>query len=71
MTGADLVVGDRARWWPLDRDPLPLESSHPGAFIAGDVRHGSVKRVASAVGEGAMAVALVHTFLNSLEGRVT
>jgi thioredoxin reductase (NADPH) len=70
MTGPDLVASDRARWWPLDRDPLLLESSHPGAFIAGDVRHGSVKRVASAVGEGAMAVALVHTFLKSHEGRV-
>ena len=70
MTGPDLVVSDRPRWWPLDRDPLFLESSHPGAFIAGDVRHGSVKRVASAVGEGAMAVALIHTFLDSLEGRL-
>jgi len=53
MTGADLLTGtDRRRWWPLERDPMPLESSEPGAFVAGDLRHGSVKRVASAVGEG-------------------
>ena len=71
MTGPDLVATDRARWWPLERDPLLLESSHPGVFITGDVRRGSVKRVASAVGEGAMAVALVHTFLSALEGRRT
>ena len=44
-----------------------LESSVPAVFVAGDVRHGSVKRVASAVGEGAMAVALIHTYLSSLE----
>jgi thioredoxin reductase (NADPH) len=41
---------------------LPLESSQPGVFVAGDVRHGSIKRVASAVGEGAMASALVNTY---------
>ena len=64
MTGADLLAGpDRRRWWPLERDPLPLESSEPGAFVAGDLRHGSVKRVASAVGEGAMAIQLVHRYL--------
>ena len=51
--------------WPLDRDPLFLESSQPGVFVAGDVRHGSIKRVASAVGEGAMAVSLIHTYLTS------
>ena len=48
--------------WSLDRDPFLLEASMPGVFVAGDVRHGSVKRVASAVGEGAMAVQLVHQF---------
>jgi thioredoxin reductase (NADPH) len=64
MTGSDLLLeGGRERWWPLSREPLPLESSSPGVFVAGDVRHGSVKRVASAVGEGAMAVQLVHRFL--------
>jgi thioredoxin reductase (NADPH) len=64
MTGPDLLTdGARSRWWPLERDPFFLEASHPGIFIAGDVRHGSIKRVASAVGEGAMAVALVHRYL--------
>jgi thioredoxin reductase (NADPH) len=64
VTGADLHR-NRGQWvwWPLVRDPLPLESSQPGLFVAGDVRHGSIKRVASAVGEGAMAVALLHSYL--------
>lgn len=66
-TGTDLLVdGKRPPGWPLDRDPLHLESSVPGVFVAGDVRSQSVKRVASAVGEGAMAVTLVHRYL---EGR--
>ena len=52
--------------WTLDRDPFLLESSLPGLFAAGDVRHDSVKRIASAVGEGAMAVALVHRYLAQL-----
>jgi thioredoxin reductase (NADPH) len=64
MTGPDLLREDGDRvWWPLQRPPMLLESSEPGIFVAGDVRHGSVKRVASAVGEGAMAVQLVHRFL--------
>ncbi|NDU75831.1 FAD-dependent oxidoreductase [Actinomadura sp. DSM 109109] len=49
--------------WPLDRDPMPLETSMPGVFAAGDVRKGSIKRVASAVGEGATAVRSVHEYL--------
>ena len=49
--------------WPLARDPLPLETSMPGVFVAGDVRDQSIKRVASAVGEGSMAVSLVHQYL--------
>ena len=49
--------------WPLDRPPLPQETSVPGVFAAGDVRHGSVKRVASAVGEGASAIQQVHRYL--------
>jgi thioredoxin reductase (NADPH) len=70
MTGSDLLLdGGRERWWPLEREPLPLESSCPGVFVAGDVRHGSVKRVASAVGEGAMAVQLVHRYLALRENR--
>ena len=52
-----------AAGWTLDRDPYLLETSVPGVFVAGDVRAESVKRVASAVGEGAMAVTLVHRYL--------
>jgi thioredoxin reductase (NADPH) len=58
LTGSDL--GDAPRGWPLDRPPLPLETNVPGVLVAGDVRHGSIKRVASAVGEGSMAVRFVH-----------
>jgi thioredoxin reductase (NADPH) len=53
----------RPEGWPLDRDPFLLETSVPGIFVAGDVRAGSVKRVASAVGEGSMAVTFVHQYL--------
>jgi thioredoxin reductase (NADPH) len=63
-TGPALLTdGRRPPGWPLDRDPYFLESSLPGVFVAGDVRAESVKRVASAVGEGAMAVTLVHRYL--------
>jgi thioredoxin reductase (NADPH) len=63
-TGTDLLdSGKRPEGWSLDRDPYLLESSVPGIFVAGDVRATSVKRVASAVGEGAMAVTLVHQYL--------
>jgi thioredoxin reductase (NADPH) len=58
----DLVAQNRGTW-PLDRDPFLLETSVPGVFAAGDVRHGSVKRVASGVGEGSMAIAFVHQYL--------
>jgi thioredoxin reductase (NADPH) len=62
VTGPDLVeYGDCQ--WPLSRSPLLLETSVPGIFAVGDARAGSIKRVASAVGEGAMAVHLVHRFL--------
>ncbi|BCJ42026.1 fused response regulator/thioredoxin-disulfide reductase [Actinoplanes ianthinogenes] len=65
-TGADLLAnGERPRGWDRDRDPFYLESSVPGIFAAGDVRANSIKRVASAVGEGAMAVALVHRYLEA------
>jgi thioredoxin reductase (NADPH) len=67
MTGPDLRAEADRSWWPLARDPLFLESSQPGLFIAGDVRHGSIKRVASAVGEGAMSIALVHSYLATLD----
>jgi thioredoxin reductase (NADPH) len=53
-------VGFRESGWPLRRDPLPLESNQPGVFVAGDVRHGSVKRVANAVGEGSMTIKLIN-----------
>jgi thioredoxin reductase (NADPH) len=67
FAGPDLLVGGRRpRGWPLDRDPYHLETSIPGVFVAGDVRADSVKRVASAVGEGAMAVMLVHRYLERL-----
>jgi len=67
LTGPDLLdAGRRPGGWPLDRDPLALETSVPGLFAAGDVRSGSTKRVAGAVGEGAMAVALVHRRLEEL-----
>ena len=64
MTGPDVVAKGGRDTWPLDRDPYFLEGSYPGVFFAGDVRHGSVKRVASAVGEGAMAVQFVHRYLS-------
>jgi thioredoxin reductase (NADPH) len=68
LTGPDLLSGgQRPDGWPLDRDPLALETSVPGLFAAGDVRHGSTKRVAGAVGEGAMAAALAYRRLVELE----
>jgi len=73
VTGRDLLEGSgepqggapvgRAGAWPLERAPMPLETSLPGVFAAGDVRWRSLKRVASAVGEGAIAVRLVHEYL--------
>ena len=64
LAGPDLMSsGSRPAGWPLDRDPYLLETSQPGVFVAGDARAESVKRVASAVGDGAMAVSLVHRYL--------
>ena len=60
LTGEELADDDG---WPLERRPLSLETSMPGVLAAGDVRHASVKRVASAVGEGSIAVQLVHSLL--------
>jgi thioredoxin reductase (NADPH) len=66
VTGPDLLNGSHTLPnWPLDRSPYYLETKIPGLFAAGDVRHNSVKRCASAVGEGAMAVAFVHRYLAS------
>lgn len=66
ITGQDLACTDDDRTWPLGRPPFPLETSVPGVFAAGDVRLDSMKRVASAVGEGAMAVHLVHRYLATI-----
>lgn len=60
LTGAEMRA---ASDWPLARDPYLLETSVPGVFACGDVRFGPVKRVASAVGEGSMAIAFVHQYL--------
>jgi len=70
LTGPDLLDdGRRPEKWPLDRDPLALETSASGIFAAGDVRHGSTKRVAGAVGDGAMAVALAERRIEELARR--
>jgi thioredoxin reductase (NADPH) len=66
VSGPDLNQADHKPGWPLDRSPYHLETSVPGVFAAGDVRSDSAKRVASAVGEGAMAVMLVHRYLETL-----
>jgi thioredoxin reductase (NADPH) len=64
LSGVDLVrEGKRPIGWTLDRDPSLLETNVPGIFVVGDVRHGSVKRVASGVGEGAVAIQFVHQYL--------
>jgi thioredoxin reductase (NADPH) len=64
LTGADVMgQGKRPKGWPLDRDPYLLETSVPGVFAVGDVRHGSVKRVASSVGEGSIAIQFVHAHM--------
>jgi thioredoxin reductase (NADPH) len=65
LSGPDLGP-DQPRGWQLDRAPYHLETSVPGVFVAGDARAESAKRVASAVGEGAMAVMLVHRYLEKL-----
>jgi thioredoxin reductase (NADPH) len=66
LTGPDLDRERHLQQWPLKRAPFLLESSAPGIFAAGDVRHDSVKRVATAVGEGAVSVHLIHRYLASL-----
>jgi len=66
LSGRDPIQGCTGHVpWPLDRDPYPLETTAPGVFVAGDVHRGSVKRLASAVGEGAVAVAGIHQFLRA------
>jgi thioredoxin reductase (NADPH) len=67
LAGPDLLEGDeRPEGWTLQRDPLMFECSLPGIFAAGDVRHGSVKRVGAAIGEGSAAVQSIHRYLNSV-----
>lgn len=67
LTGPDLVRdGQRPKGWALDRDPFLLETNVPGLFAVGDVRHGSVKRVASGVGEGSVAVQFIHQYLSKV-----
>lgn len=71
LTGPDLAAvrhdgnnnNNRPKGWNLDRDPFLLETSVPGIFAAGDVRYGSLKRVASGVGEGSIVVQFVHQYL--------
>ena len=65
LTGPDLL-GAGSGHWHLSRPPMPLETSLPGIFAAGDVREGSIKRVASAVGEGAATIPLVHRWLDAM-----
>jgi len=67
LTGPDLMQGgERPKGWGLDRDPFLLETNVPGVFAVGDVRHGSVKRVASGVGEGSVAVQFIHQYLSKV-----
>ena len=67
LTGPDLMQGgERPKKWAIDRDPFLLETNVPGVFAVGDVRHGSVKRVASGVGEGSVAVQFIHQYLSKV-----
>jgi len=67
LTGPDLLRdGQRPQGWALDRDPFLLETNVPGVFAVGDVRHGSIKRVASGVGEGSVAVQFIHQYLSKV-----
>jgi thioredoxin reductase (NADPH) len=67
LTGPDLIRdGQHPKGWNLERDPFLLETNVPGIFAVGDVRHGSVKRVASGVGEGSVAVQFIHQYLSKV-----
>jgi thioredoxin reductase (NADPH) len=67
LSGPDLFKpGERPKGWKLDRDPYLLETNVPGIFVAGDVRHGSIKRCASAVGEGSIAIQFIHQYLKEV-----
>jgi thioredoxin reductase (NADPH) len=66
LSGVDLIIdGKPPKGWTLERPPGLLETSAPGIFVVGDVRRGSVKRVASGVGEGSIAIQFVHQYLGS------
>jgi thioredoxin reductase (NADPH) len=68
LTGPDLLAGGQhPKGWTLERDPFLLETNVPGIFAVGDVRHGSVKRVASGVGEGSVAVQFIHQYLSKVQ----
>ncbi len=68
LAGVDVLrANDRKFTWLLDRQPFLLETSMPGIFVAGDVRHGSIKRIASSVGEGSISVQLVHQYLHEVK----
>jgi thioredoxin reductase (NADPH) len=67
LTGPDLNKdGQRPKSWRLKRDPFLLETNVPGIFAAGDVRHGDVRRVATAVGQGAVSVSFIHKYLETV-----
>jgi thioredoxin reductase (NADPH) len=68
LAGPELLLESVRPRWRLDRSPYLLETSQPGVFVAGDVRSQSMKRVASAVGEGSMAVSFVHEYLATPAG---
>jgi thioredoxin reductase (NADPH) len=65
LTGPDVGANANVYGWTLDREPYFLETSVPGLFAAGDVRSGSIKRVAAGVGEGGVAVSLIHRYLTA------
>jgi thioredoxin reductase (NADPH) len=68
LSGTDIArINGRPANWPLSREPFLLETSVPGIFVAGDVRHGSVKRVASGVGEGSIVVSFIHQYLSNVQ----
>ena len=67
LTGPDLFInGERPTGWKLKRDPFLMETSVPGIFAAGDVRHGVIRRVASAVGQGSTTISFVHEYLKTV-----
>jgi thioredoxin reductase (NADPH) len=67
VTGLDLIHdGNKPHNWTLRRDPFLMETSVPGIFAAGDVRHNSIRRVASAVGQGSVAISFVHKYLETV-----